>query len=44
MATTGIAIAMVRRWSRSRAMRGKVERLQQKFQSQDRIGDMPNNT
>jgi hypothetical protein len=44
MAVTGIALAVVRRLSRSRGMQRKVDQLQQRFRGLDNLGDTPNNS
>ena len=43
MAVTSIALAVVRRLSRSRGMQRKLDQLQDKFRGLDKVGDTPNN-
>ena len=44
MAATGIALAIVRRLSRSRGIQRKVDQLQERFRGLDKVGDTPNNS
>lgn len=44
MAVTGVALAVVRRLSRSRAMQRKVDQLQERFRGLDNVGGAPDNS